>query len=92
MKTSKTRQRLRKKLNKSDEPETQDFMNMFNQVNKMLKENPEMIKKVSKCVNNIFDNKELMNDLVKEINIQDQTLDKSNPVEQVDAVLNESKQ
>ena len=59
MKTSKTRQRLRKKLNKSDEPETQDFMNMFNQVNKMLKENPEMIKKVSKCVNNIFENKEL---------------------------------
>jgi hypothetical protein len=38
------------------------------EVNEMLQKNPEMIKKVSKCVNNIFENETLMNKLVSEIN------------------------
>jgi len=46
---------------------------MLNQVNKMLKENPNMVKKVSKCVNSIFENKDLMSSLVNEIetNVQE---------------------
>ena len=40
---------------------------MLSQVNMMLKDNPEMVKKVSKCVNNIFENKELMGNLVSEL-------------------------
>ena len=41
---------------------------MMNQVNEMLKKNPDMVKKVSKCVNSIFENESLMNNLVSEIN------------------------
>ena len=75
-----TKERLRKKLNKKkkkDSPGTQDatpgtvdedsLFTMLNQVNKMLKTNPEMVKKVSKCVNSIFENKDLMSSLVSEI-------------------------
>ena len=73
MESSKTKDRLRKKLkNKSgkSDPEKIDEDNLFdmlNQVNKMLKKNPQMIKKVSKCVNSIFENKDLMSSLVSEI-------------------------
>jgi hypothetical protein len=75
METSKTKERLRKKLQKkskkvnndvNDESET-DLFKMLNDVNKMLKENPNMVKKVSKCVNSIFENKDLMNTLASEI-------------------------
>jgi len=43
------------------------LFNMLNQVNQMLKQNPDMVKKVSSCVNNIFENKNLMQSLVSEI-------------------------
>ena len=48
--------------------ENGDFLKMFNDVNKMIKENPEMINKVNKCISNVFGNQDLMNNLVKEIN------------------------
>ena len=44
-----------------------NIMNMLNQVNQMLTTNPEMLKKIGECVNNIFENKELMSTLVNEI-------------------------
>ena len=43
---------------------------MLNDVNKLLKSNPGMVKKVSKCVNDIMGNKELIESLTKQINIQ----------------------
>ena len=45
-----------------------NIFNMLNQVNQMLKNDPEMVKKVSKCVNSVFENKSLLDSLVKEIN------------------------
>jgi len=75
METSKTKERLKKKLLKKgkkvknevdDESETNLFK-MLNDVNNMLKKNPNMVKKVSNCVNSIFENKELMNTLATEI-------------------------
>ena len=70
------KQKLRKKLNKKhaekglEEVEHVDddsIFNMINQVNKTLKENPEMVKKISKCINNVFDNKDLMSSLISEV-------------------------
>ena len=97
--SSKTKDRLRKKLkNKSgkSDPEKIDEDNLFdmlNQVNKMLKKNPQMIKKVSKCVNSIFENKELMSSLVSEIetNVQEdsQTLHNNSPEVELDASVND---
>lgn len=40
---------------------------MISQVNNMLKNNPDMIKQVSKCVNNVFENKDLMSSLVSQV-------------------------
>ena len=78
MESTTTKDRLRKKLNnkknkrtgKESTPEKVDeesLFTMLNQVNQMLKTNPNMIKKVSKCVNSIFENKDLMSSLVSEI-------------------------
>ena len=75
-------------------------MNMMNEVNKMFKTNPNMIHKVSKCVNNIMENKELMETLVSKANIdlesEDaqmvQTLHSNALAEQLAALSNESKQ
>jgi len=79
---STTKDRLRKKINNkknkrngkesgsSEDPEKlneDSLFTMLNQVNQMLKSNPNMVKKVSKCVNSIFENKDLMNSLVSEI-------------------------
>ena len=77
MENNKKRDQLRKKLNKKRadkgleevEPTIDDdsIFNMINQVNKTLKENPEMVKKISKCINNVFDNKDLMSSLINEV-------------------------
>jgi hypothetical protein len=40
---------------------------MLNQVNQLLKQNPSMVKKVSSCVNNIFENKDLLTSIVSQI-------------------------
>ena len=50
---------------------------MLSQVNAMLKQNPDMVKKVSKCVSTIFENKTLMESLVNEIKINTDPLDQS---------------
>jgi hypothetical protein len=108
---SKTKERLKKKLLKrgkvvkvpEDESE-KDIFKMLNQVNKMLKENPSMVKKVSKCVNSIFENKDLMSTLTSEIGskinlnselsqiIQDQTLVNKSEGDLVEASEKEDKQ
>ena len=67
---------MKKSKNKSqnNKNNTQDMFtegnlnDMMNQVNEMLKKNPDMVKKVSKCVNSIFENESLINNLVSEIN------------------------
>ena len=73
MESSSTKNRLRKKLKnknpKKPDVDEDNLFNMLNEVNKMLKQNPNMVKKVSKCINNIFENKELMSSLVSEIEI-----------------------
>ena len=77
----------------TDEVNEESLFTMLNQVNQMLKQNPEMIKKVSKCVNSIFENKPLMESLVNEIqtNVQnDQTFDNNTPAESEEAAVNES--
>jgi hypothetical protein len=74
--TNKKKEQLRKKLNKQRKEKGQEevqyanedsILNMINQVNKTLKENPEMIKKISKCINNVFENKDLMSSLISEV-------------------------
>ena len=70
------KKQLRKKLNKKradkgleelEQVDDDSIFNMINQVNKTLKENPEMVKKISKCINNVFDNKDLMSSLISEV-------------------------
>ena len=92
---SATKKRLRKKLNKKEEPEDvseESLFTMLNQVNKMLKENPKMVKKVSKCVNSIFENKNLMDSLVNEIktNVQEEDLESQTLVNKTDEVKSEA--
>lgn len=108
-----TKDRLRKKLKNKKESRTgkkdaspekvdeDNLFNMLNQVNQMLKQNPNMVKKVSKCVNSIFENKDLMKSLVSEIesnvkeseDFQDsQTLDNNSVVPEADASTKESVQ
>ena len=71
---NKTKQKLQKKLKaKRGETSTEtdddelDLFKMLNDVNKILKENPEMVKKVSKCVSSVMDNKDLMATLTEQI-------------------------
>ena len=65
---------MNKSKNKSQKNNNPDMFtegnlnDMMNQVNEMLKKNPDMVKKVSKCVNSIFENESLINNLVSEIN------------------------
>ena len=108
METNRTKERLRKKLkNKnpstvdgSDKIDEDNLFTMLNQVNKMLKQNPNMVKKVSKCVNSIFENKELMESLVSEIQTnvtpdqdpESQTLQSNSEGQERDASENESVQ
>jgi hypothetical protein len=73
------KKQLRKKLNKKradkgleelenlENLDDNSLFNMINQVNKSLKENPEMVKNISKCINNVFDNKDLMSSLINEV-------------------------
>ena len=75
--SSKTKDRLRKKLNKKKNAKNEtnnvidetNIMDMLNNMNKMLRENPEMVNKVSRCVSNIIDNKSLMENLTSQINL-----------------------
>jgi len=90
---SATKKRLRKKLNKPEEDVSEESLfTMLNQVNKMLKENPKMVKKVSKCVNSIFENKNLMDSLVNEIktNVHEEDLESQTLVNNTDELKSEA--
>jgi len=92
-----TREQLRKKLNKKKKknaeksPINEDSLfDMINQVNMTLRTNPEMVKKISKCINNVFDNQNLMTSLISEVenNIihnQDDNLDTNDENDEDDA-------
>ena len=97
------REQLRKKLNKSrgipnketaESIDEDSIFNMINQVNKSLTDNPDMIKKISKSINTVFNNKELMSSLINQvetnINNQDEILETSVEKESLDAVENDS--
>ena len=67
-----TRDRLRKKLNKKKGTSAKtsnenNIFDMLNQVNQILKQNPEMVSRVNKCVSTIVENKDLMSKLTSEI-------------------------
>jgi len=83
-----TKDRLKKKLKKKQieagifqpEPEQEqdvDIFKMISQVQSILKTNPELVNKVSSCVNSLMTNPEIMQQLSKQIektvNLQDQT-------------------
>ena len=50
-----------------------DIVKMMENVNNLLKSNPEMVQKVSKCVSSVMKNKQLIETLMGQF--QDQTLD-----------------
>jgi hypothetical protein len=96
----KLRQKLKKKQQKRQnvrpepepepdpEPANLDFAKMMEQVNTILKTNPQMVSQISKCVSNVMGNKDLMASLVNEVNqeIQDPQIFESNtPGEEFDA-------
>ena len=66
-----------------------DIIQMMEQVNKILKTNPELVKQVSKCVSNVMNDKDIL-DKIKII--QDQTLDKSEETDDCLASTNELRQ
>jgi len=106
------KEQLRKKLNRKkvasgetplpDVPDMDkllnddSILNMINQVNIALRENPSMIKKIGKCINNVFDNKDLMSSLINEVQTNiinhEETLDSSPEKDSLDASGNDSKQ
>ena len=71
-----TKERLQKKLKKKKESrskgsseskidfESNDIFDMISQVQNMLKTNPEMVAKVSNCVNSLMKNPEIMEQLI----------------------------
>ena len=72
-----------------------DFVKMMDQVNKILKTNPEMVKQVSKCVSNVMANPDLMKSLVGQVNQEiheDQTLDSKILAGDLEASLKDPKQ
>jgi hypothetical protein len=105
------RQKLNEKIRKKKEARSGANMDPFNgetdiskmmeNVNKILKTNPQMVKQISKCVTSIMKNSDLMesltnqlskenlNDLEKELQT-DQTLETKSPQEDLDDSPNES--
>jgi hypothetical protein len=63
--------RLTKKIKKRGHPQEDDtdpnIFEMLGKVNEMLKQNPEMLNKVNKCVSTIMDNKDFMDKLSSQI-------------------------
>jgi hypothetical protein len=58
--------------------EDTDIFQMISQVQNILRTNPEMVSKVSNCVNSLMSNSDIMNQLSSQIqNIQSQTLETS---------------
>jgi|LakMenE18May11ns_1017448.scaffolds.fasta_scaffold8335383_2 hypothetical protein len=74
-------------------PEIPDSMEfMMENLNKMLKTNPQMVQQISKCVSSVMGNKELMESLTQQFQPHVQTNPSNSAVESLDALSNESKQ
>jgi len=94
------KEKLRKKRNqrKKHEPtfdENSDLLSMMDQVNKILKTNPQMVQQISKCVSNVMNNQELMESLTgqlkQELNVQDpQTFESKSDDDETEACSKES--
>ena len=78
METNRTKERLKKRLKKRQQDKTgipvldnqqeeTDIFHMISQVQKILKSNPELVTKVSNCVNNLMGNEEMMKQLNEQI-------------------------
>jgi hypothetical protein len=72
MEDKPVRDRLKKKLKKkkaaegieiTEEQDDTDLFKMISQVQSVLKKNPALVNKVSKCVNSLMTNPEIMNQL-----------------------------
>ena len=59
--------RSKRSANLEIDEEGNDVFDMINQVQSMLKSNPEMINKVSSCLNSLMGNKDMMDKLTQEI-------------------------
>jgi hypothetical protein len=72
MDPSKKSRRSKKKTdvpkNETPDESGNNIFEMLNQVNKLLKQNPDMLKHVNKCVSGIIDNPEIMETLTAQIN------------------------
>ena len=93
---NKLKQKKADRMNKgSSQPEASNFtetdniLKMMEQVNKILKTNPELVKQVSKCVGEVMNDKNLMESLAEKINIQDQTLDNNTDDDETEATSKE---
>ena len=62
-KLRKKRQSARRNTVPSLDPDLgeMDLVKMMEQVNNVLRTNPQMVKQISKCVSNVMNNKNLMN-------------------------------
>ena len=70
-----------------------DILKMMDQVNKLLKTNPQMVQQISKCVSNVMNNQGLMESLSGQLEKQiqeDQTFESKELDESKDASSNES--
>jgi len=83
--------RLAKKIKKRGNPTKNDpdpdepnIFEMLGKVNELLKQNPEMLTKVNKCVSNIIDNKDLMEKLSSQIKENITLNDPSDPETDID--------
>jgi hypothetical protein len=75
-----------------DNVEGGDIFQMIQQVQNMLKTNPDLVTKVSSCINSVMNNTDVMQKLTTEIEqtIHSQTLDTSVSGVESDAVSKES--
>ena len=63
--STSTQTKKQKKIKMKETPP--DLFNMLNKVNDILRSNPQMAEKVSKCVTTIMENKEIMGTLSEQI-------------------------
>ena len=106
-----TKEKLREKLRKKrearknnvppfpftgDSTENPDIFKMIENVNKILKTNPQMVQQISKCVSNVMNNKDLMESLAgqleSELKVHDQTLQSNSEGESLVASEKDSTQ
>ena len=92
------KQKLKSKLNKKRDERTSgtaggsdiDIMDMLKNVNNILQSNPQMVRQVSKAVESMMGNQELMESLKNQI--QEQTRESNDDDEEPDASLKETTQ